>query len=810
MRHLWADIRSGVRMLVRYPTLSVVSILTFGLGLGVTTAVFCIVNGVLYKGLPFDEADRIVTVSTTRVDWNVQRAPVTVHDFAVFEERQTVFESFGAMVFTPVNLSGDGGQPERVNGSSLSLGALGATRVRPILGRTFRQGEDRPGADPVILLGYRLWQERYGGAPDIVGRTVRANGVARTVVGVMPDGFAFPNLEKAWIPLEIDPLATERGQGQAYRTIARLRPGASIADARAQLSAIAAAIEKDFPATNRGVGVSVMPFLEGSLGPQLYAMCYTMLGAGIGVLLIACVNVSNLLLARASLRQREVAVRLALGAGRFRVLSQALTEVTVLAAGGAAIGLLVSLGAMRWFVRAVAANPPPFFITFDMDWRVLLFVACVTFGAALLSGLLPALQATRLNISSTLKDEGRGSSGFRVGRFSGVLVVAEMTVSCALLVAAGLMAKSVAQIRTADLPFAVDTIATARVNLPQDQYRDLAGRIRFYNELLPKVQAVAGVEAAALSDGLPASGNGTVTIQVAGQRYARDIDHPVVREGIVTPGFFRTFQVRVLRGREFTDRDQSGQHMVALVNESFARSYFGGADPIGRQIKKGLSDSKQPWLTVVGLVPDLLMDGFGNSGVGPAGFYIPVAQSDIAYGINVAVRTRGGTPSAISSALRAALTSIDPDLALSDMQSMQYVIDRQTMFHSVFGTLFFAFGVAGLFLAAVGLYGVMSFAVTHRTREFGIRAALGARGGQLVRLVMRKAVIQLTIGLALGLVVNLLATGAIQPLLYQVSARDPMVIGIVVVVLAGTGLLTGLVATRRVTRLDPMVALVTE
>jgi putative ABC transport system permease protein len=809
MRHFWSDIRFGVRMLVRYPTLSIVSILTFGLGLGLATSVFSIVNGALYKGLPFDDADRIVLVVGTNAERNVQRGPVSVHDLVVFRDRQTVFEAFGAFVMLPVNLSGDGQQPARFSGGALAVGALQSLRVEPVLGRLFRDGEDRVGAEPVVLLGHRLWQERFAGSPNVIGRTVRANGIARTIVGVMPPGFAFPDLEELWIPLVLDPLATPRGQGPSYRAMGRLRPGISIAAARAQFGAMSSSLEKEFPLTNRGAVASVTPFLEGSLGPQLYALLYTMLGAGIGVLLIACVNVSNLLLARASLRQREVAVRLALGAGRGRVLAQILTEVSVLAVAGALVGLVISVGCMRWFVAAIQSDPPPFFITFDLDVRVLLFVTGVTCAAAVFAGLLPALQATRLNVASTLKDEGRAATGFRAGRFSGALIVAEMTVSCALLIAAGLMVKSVAQVSTVRLPFTVDTISTARINMPQTQYPDLAGRIRFYNQLLPKVQAIPAVEAATLSDGLPASGNGTVAIQVAGRTYARDIDYPLIREGIITPGYFQTFQARVLRGREFTDRDQLGQQMVALVNETFARRFFKGGDPIGRQIKKGRADSKEPWLTIVGLVPDMLMQGFGNTTESPAGYYIPIAQSDVGYGVNIAARGRGG-PAAILPALRAAVASLDPDLALYDVRPMQDVVDQQTMFYSVFGTFFFAFGAAGLFLAAAGLYGVMSFAVTQRTREFGIRSALGAQSGQLMLLVMRKAIVQSAIGLTLGLALGVLATGPLQPLLYEVHPRDPAVLAIVIVALSATGLLTGFIATRRVTRLDPVVALGTE
>ncbi len=810
MSRLWSHVRFGIRMLARYPTLSVVSILTFAIGLGLATAVFSIVNGAFYKGLPFEDADRVVLMAGTDAERNVRRGPISVHDFVAYRDRQTAFEAFGAFDQVPVNLSGDGIQPERFEAGALTVGALRALKVQPVLGRIFRDGEDRPGAEPVLLLGYRVWQERYGGAREVLGRTIRANGMARTVVGVMPRDFAFPNLEELWIPLVPNPLATARGLGPFYRVTGRLKQGVSIADAQTQMAAVASSLQHEFPTTNRGLSVAVMPFIEGALGARLYPLLYTMLAAGIGVLLIACVNVSNLLLARASLRQREVAVRLALGAGRTRVLTQILSEVALLALAGAVIGIVISVGAMRWFVAAVSSNPPPFFITFDLDVRVLLFVLGVTCAAAAFAGLLPGVQATRLNVSSALKDEGRAATGFRASRFAGVLIVAEMAVSCALLIVAGLMAKSIVQLRSIRLPFAVEAITTARINLPEgDRYPDQATRIRFFNELLPKVQAIPGTEAATLSDGLPAAGNDEVAIQLPGHTYARDSDYPLVREAIIAPGFFETFGARTLRGREFTEHDQVGHQMVALVNESLARRFFNGADPIGRRIRKGRADSKRPWLTVVGLVPDMLMQGIGNVTNSPAGYYVPIAQSEVGFSVNIAVRGREG-PIAILPALRAAVASLDPDLALYDVRPMQDILEGRLMFYSAFGSFFFAFGVAGLFLAAAGLYGVVSFAVTRRTRELGIRSALGARRAQLMLLVMRKAIVECAIGLTLGLALGLVASAPLAPFLYDVDPRDSGVLAGVVVALCATGLLAGLFATWRITHLDPAVALGSE
>jgi predicted permease len=809
MDQLLTDVKSGIRMLVKYPTLSIVAILTLGLGLGLSTTVFCVVNGGMFKGLPFPHADRIVAISGTNPSQNQRQRPISVHDLAVFEARQTSFERIGAFGFLPMNLSVEEGRPERVRGAQLTIAAFEALGVEPMMGRGFRAGDDRPGAEPIVLLGYDLWRERYGSDPQVVGKTIRVSGVQRTVIGVMPDRFAFPILETAWVPLSIDPLAVPRGQGPQYGVVGLLKPGVSVGQARAQLATIASQLETEFPETNRGVGVSVMPYSESVLGPELYALLFTMLGAGIGVLLIACVNVSNLLFARASLRQKEVAVRIALGAGRYRVIRQHLTEVLVLATAGGALGILLSVFAMRAFTQAIEVNPPPFWITFELDYRVMLFVLGLIVLASAFAGGLPALYAARVNAGSALKDDSRSSTSARLGRFSSGLVVAELALSCGLLIAAGLMIKSVAQLKNVQMPFAIDNIFTARIDLPRDAYADPAASIRFYEQLLPRLRTLPGIEAATLSDGLPAAGNGAIAVQIAGKVLPQQSDYPLAREGIVTAGYFDTFQVALRGGREFTPADTATSQPVAIVNDSFARTHFPGGDPIGRQIRRMIAGRNEPPLTIVGVVPDLLMEGIGNNNASPVGYYIPISQSDVGNSVRLAVRT-SSAPAAATPFIRSAVASIDPDLALYEILPLRRVIDRQTWFYRVFGTFFMAFGFSALFLAAAGLYGVMSFAVSQRTREMGVRSALGARGGQLVALVMRKCVVQLAIGLVLGLGLALLASGALQPVLYRVNPRDTAVFVMVVATLAVASLIASLLPARRVTKIDPVVALAVE
>ena len=809
MDRLFGDLTSGVRMLFRYPTLSLGAILTLGVGIGLSTTVFCVVNGGLFKGLPFPEADRIVAVYSSNPAQQQPRLPIAVQDLAVIESRQTSFEFIGAYGSAPYNLSLEDGHPERFPGGQLTLAAYRALGVKPMLGRGFEDGDDQPGAGNVVLLGHGLWRDRYGSAPDIVGRTIRANGLQLTVIGVMPPEFAFPIRESLWVPLRIDPLATARGQGPRYLAVGLLKRGTRAVEASTQLAAIAAQLEQEFPASNRGIGAGAVPYTESLFNAEIYAMLFTMLGAGIGVLLIACVNVSNLLVARASLRRKEVAVRMALGAARSRIIRQHLTEVVVLASAGATIGVLLSVFGMRWFTSTLSNNPPPFWIRFDLDHRIMLFVLGLIVLSSLVAGGLPALHAARVNAGAALKDDSRSSTSGSFGRFSSALVVAELAVSCGLLIAAGLMIKSVAQLRTLPMPFAIDPVLTARVDLPRSDYRDSAASIRFFEQLLPRLRAVPGVAAATLSDGLPAAGNGSIPVQIAGKAYSHESDHPLAREGIVTPGYFETFQTSVVSGREFSTGDSATAQPVAIVNESFARAHFPGGDPLGRQFKRTRPGNKEPWLTIVGVVPDLLMEGIGNNGASPIGYYIPIAQSDVANGVRIAVRSSGDA-AALAPLVRSAVTSLDPNLAIFDINPMRRVIDRQTWFYTTFGTFFMTFGICALLLAAAGLYGVMSFAVTQRTREMGVRSALGARKGQLIALVMRRSVIQLVIGVVLGLALALAASGALRPLLYRVSPRDATVFAGVVMMLIAVSLVATLLPASRVSKVDPVKALATE
>jgi putative ABC transport system permease protein len=803
------DLRCGVRVVLKRPGLSLAVVATFGLGIGLTTTVFSIVNGALFRGLPFPDAEAIVLVGRTNPARGFDFMGVEVHDYLDFRDQQTAFSGFGALSMGPVNFAEGNGPPERLTGGFFTCGVFDMLRVRPLVGRLFLEEECRPDADPVILIGYDLWQQRFEGSPDVLGRSVLAHGESRTIVGVMPEGFMFPDREQVWLPLVLDPGATLRGQGPAYMVVARLADGVTPRDAQARLAAVSSRLEEAYPETDGGLGVTVQTFTERLAGGGIVSLLLAMLGGVLGVLLIACANVANLLLARAAGRAREVAVRRALGAGRAAVVRQLMVEVLLLALLGGTLGFGLGLLGLRWFNLVIRVDPPPYWIRFDLDHRVFLFVLGATVFASVASSLLPALQTTRTDVVGTLKDESRSGSGLRLGRFTAGLVVAEVAISCALLIASGLMVRSVVQLRTVPMPFTTHNILTAAINLPTAEYPDTVSRVGFYDQLLPRVAAIPGVEAATLSDGLPAAGNGARVFEVEGATYASDDDYPTAREGIVTDGYFETFQVRVLRGRAFVRSDRRESQPVAVVNESFAHRFLSDGDPVGRRIRMGVRDTTAHWLTVVGVVPDLYMQGIGNNNASPAGFYIPISQSGVGGYVNVALRTRE-TPTRYIDAVRTAVAAIDPKLPVFRASTMEEVIVRQTFFYRLFGTLFMVLGFAALFLAAVGLYGVMSFSVSRRSHEMGVRMAMGAEGRQLVRLVLRRGVVHLGVGLAIGLTLAGLATKPLQVVLYDVDARDPLVFGVVVAALALVGIAASLVPAWRVTRVDPVVALTAE
>ncbi len=799
------DLRHGARALLRQPGLTAIAVLALTLGIGLTTTMFSIIEGAFLRGLPFPDADRIAAVAmldTTQPD-NDNGRDVFQQDFAEWRDAQQSFEVFSAFYNGTINVSGSEGRPERYDGAFVTANAFDVPRVKPLLGRTFVKGDDAPGAPRVTILSYEVWQNRFKGDPDIIGRTLRVNAQPTTVVGVMPAGFKFPMNEQIWVPLQLDVLRTKRGEGVGVTPFGRLKPGVSFEAAQAEFASLAARDAKAYPDTNKNLSASVKPYIERFFGREVFSMLYTMLGAVFGVMLIACANVANLLIARTAVRTKEIAIRTALGASRRRLIARLLAESFVLATAGTLFGLALAQVGISLFNRSIVDTQPPFWIDIRLDPTVLLFTAGLTLVATVASGLLPALQASRQDVNEVLKDESRGSSGLRVGRLSRALVVAEIAVSCGLLVASGLSIKTIVNLKHVKYGFATDDVFTSRVGLFQAAYPDDAALARFYQNLHRRLATIPGAQAAAITDAVPTTSSGRPQFAVEGRTYAANEDYPSAMRAAITPGFFDTFDVRLVRGRDFSDADDAAAPRVAIVNESFAAKFFPKEDPVGRHFRVGLADSQEPWITIVGVAPDLYMSGIQNER--PWGFYVPIAQNPPRFA-SLAVRA-ASAPMALTSAVRDQVAALDPDLPLYWVRTLAQGIAENNWHYSVFGSLFMAFGAAALFLATVGLYGVMAFAVSRRTQEIGLRMALGASGRRVLSMVMRQGAWQIGIGLTLGVLLAGGLSRMLTILLYGVQPWDPQVFAIVIVALAAAAALACLIPARRAMRVDPMVAL---
>ncbi|HEY6320957.1 MAG TPA: ABC transporter permease [Thermoanaerobaculia bacterium] len=797
MSWLARDLRIGFRALRTRPGHTAASLIALGLGIGLTTATFSIVDGLLLRGLPFPEGERLMLLGSENPARGLHAAPVDLHDFADWARRQRSFEALAAFDIGTATLTTRGGA-ERLDASAMSAATLRLLRVEPAMGRDLEPRDGAPGAAPVALLGWRTWKDRFGGDPRIVGRGVRLNGSSATVVGVMPEGFRFPWAQEVWTPLTTDSGATARGQGDPVVVLGRLRRGVTLRQARSEMASIARALALEYPRTNAGLGVLVKPYVEFVMGDPIEMALVTMLGAVLAVLLIACINVASLGMARAAQRSREIAVRTALGAGRARVAAQMLVESLLLAGAGAALGLGLARLGIGLFDGVLAGQNPPFWDQVRLDPASLLFALAATLTAGLLSGLAPALHAARTDLRQALADEGRGATSLRLGWFNRGVVVAELALSCALLVGAGLMIKSVLEAQGQPLGFATRGILTFRVAVFPERVPRLADRAAFYGRLLERVAAVPGVQAAAGAETLPGNHSGSTPYEVEGRAYGSAADRPLAHAVAVTPGLFAACRAPLLAGRDFGPMDTVAAPPVAIVNRSLARQAWPGQAPLGKRLRlppgaAGPGGGAEGWRTVVGVAPDLKMDGLEDRR--PEGFYLPVSQRGPER-LSFAVRA-AGPPLALAPALRAAVAGLDRDTPIYFVQTMDRMLDGNRFATRMFGGLFSIFGVAALLLAAVGIYGVIALAVESRTREIGVRMALGAGMGDVLAMLLRQSLAQLVLGLACGLPAAWVVSRLLGGVLFEVRPHDPAVFALVIATLALVALLATLVPAAR-------------
>lgn len=807
MTPLWQDLVLGLRTLRKEPLSALIASVTLALGIGLCSTVFSLNYGVFFRGLDVPEAGQLTMIDRVHPQRAVDGMSVSMHDYQDWREQQRSFAGLAAYYSGTVNLSGPEG-PERFNGGFVSAELFRTLRVAPAIGTDFRDSDDDPGAALTVILGHQVWQERYRGDPGVPGRAVVVNGEPATILGVMPEGFRFPETQQLWVALRDNRSSlTARGQGNGLNVIGRYREGVTQDQAEQEMAAIASRLAQAWPESNEGITTRFQTIVERNTGPELRAVFGALMVATIFVLLIAIANVANLLMARATLRTREAAVRNALGASRLRIALPFFAETLVLAGGGALLGLGIARVGITLFDSATQDVGKPYFMVFALDLPVLAFVAGVTLLTAVLAGLAPAVQVLRSNLSATLKDEGRGTSGVLGGRLTRVLVVAEIALSCALLVGAGLTAKSILKFNSYEYPFATDNVFTARVGLFDAEYPNPEGRRAFWDELQRRLAELPGTRAAALTTTLPLGGSPT-EIGLEGETYTEESTYPRAVSGFaVTPGFFETFGSQVLEGRDFNATDVAGSLPVAIVNQAFVQRFFPGEGALGRRFAQpdgrgGLG----PWMTIVGVVPDLRMEGIDPDRPDPWGFYVPMAQQDPRFA-SIAVQVAGGDPLAIAPAVREAVRTLNPNLPIYNVESMAQVARDAGWFFAAFGGLFIAFGAAALFMATVGLYGVLAFSVSRRLREMGIRMALGAAPRQVIRLVMGQGARQLGVGLAIGLLMAFGLTRVIGLLMFDISPQDPPVFTGVSALIVLVGMAASFLPARMATRAEPTEAL---
>jgi len=806
MNSLWKDLRYGMRTLLRRPGFALIALLTLALGIGANTAIFSVVNTVLLKPLAYRDPTGLVLI-WTRFLPDLPQNWVSGPEVLDFRERSRSFEDLAVLSWPSFNLTGIG-EPEQVQAGAVSANLFPMLGIAPLRGRTFSADEDKPGAPLAVVLSHGYWKRRFGSSETIVGQTISLDSQSYTVIGVMPPDFGVlppdaqsPKKIDLWVAQARDYKQLNRGS-HFLRVIARLKPGVSVEQARAEMDGVGKQLDREFY-QNSGFGVNVVPLL-GHITRDIRPALFVLLGAVGFVLLIACANVANLLLANAIARDREIALRAALGAGRFRLLRQLVSESVLLGVLGGAAGLLLAWAGIK-ALRALAPENVPRLDELALDGRVLGFTLLVAIMTGVIFGLVPAIQATRLDLSESLKEGGRGASGgLRGNRLRAALVVAEVAISLVLLAGAGLMIRSFWRLQQVDAGFAPQNVLTMILQLPGSKYPQGPQVIAFYQTLLERVRALPGVESAAMNSSLPMTGSyssGTVTVEnpVASQQNASfEADWRAI-----SPDYFRTMKVRQISGRDFMDTDKADGPSVVIVDESFARRFWPNEDATGKRIKRGGRESPDPWRTIVGVVGHVR--NYGLSTQGREQVYFPHPQFP-RNGMFLAIRANGD-PLAYTGALRAAVWAVDPTQPVSDIRLMDdyvYSSAAQPRFNLL---LLVTFALLALVLAAVGIYGVMSYSVTQRTHEIGIRLALGAQPRQIIRLVVGQGLGLVALGLGLGVAGAIAVTRLMATLLFGISATDPMTFALVASILAGVALLACYLPARRATKVDPMIAL---
>jgi putative ABC transport system permease protein len=803
------DLRFAVRLLIKDRWFTLVAALALALGIGVNNTVFTFVNAVLIRGLPFDDPDRIMSLGTR--DARNRDRGVSYLEFQDWRDGTKAFSGLAAFSGSTMNVSDEGRAPEQFAGPYISGTAFKLIGERPILGRDFLPEDDRPGAAPVVVLGNGIWKNRYGSDPAVIGRTIKVNELPVTVIGVMPEGFKFPLNADLWIPVvHMADLAEQKRDARNFQVFGRLAPGVTVAQAQGELTTIAERLARDFPATNKDVKPTVMTFNERYNGGQIRLIFLTLMGAVGFVLLIACANVANLLLARSANRAREISVRVSLGATRFRIVRQLLVESILLALISGVIGFALSIVGIKLFDAAVADVGKPYWIKFTLDARVFGFLAAICLGTAFVFGLAPAVHVSKTDINEVLKEGGRSGSGLRARRWTSALIVVELALTLVLLAGAGFMVHSFMTLYQRDVGIETSRLLTVRLQLPNRKYPTPDQRRDFFKRLDDRLAAMGNVQAATITTNPPMGGGNPRLLVVEGREPAAGEQPQTVTQVMIGPRYFETIGLRIARGRDFGDLDGTPGHDAAIVNQRFVAMFFPNEDPIGRRIRltvdgpQGATPPPPTIVTIVGVSPTVRQRNFQEVLADPV-VYVPLRMQAPQFAM-LMLRT-AGDPAALTPAVREEVRAIDPDLPLFGIMTLDAALAQGRWMFQVIGTMFATFAVIALALSAVGLYAVTAYSVSQRTQEIGVRMALGAQATQVWWLVIRATLVQLAIGLTIGVAGAYGVGKLMSSILIQSTSRDSVTLSSIVILLIAVSVVACFWPARKATRLDPVRAL---
>jgi predicted permease len=798
--HLLDDFRFGARVLAKERWTTGLIVLLLAAGIGVNTTVFTLVNAALIKSLPYEDGERILYLE----GHNFERShdmTTSLLDFVDWRSQNASFERLAAYAMRQFNLADDQAAPERVSGAEITVDGFDVLRVSPQLGRGFAESERTPGADPVAIISHATWQNRYGGTDDVIGKSLRIDQEEKTIVGVMPAGFRFPNSAEVWLPLAEsgDPKRDNRRLG----VYGRLAEGKTRAEAQTEMTLIGQRLQQQHPDTNKNVDVIVQTFNENFNGGEIRTVFLAMLGAVGFVLLIACANVANVQLARAIDRSKEISVRAALGAGKWRIFRQLLAESVLLSFAGGALGFAFAWAGVQWFDRETEPIRP-FFVDFSFDWTILSYLTAICLAAGVLFGLAPALHAVRRDLTESLK-EGRGqTAGARTRFFASSMVAGEVALALILLVGAGLMMRSFWYLYSLDIGARIDGVLSAAIELPEAQYPNPEDRFEFTRRLLTAAETMPGVVAAVTASSEPGRGYNGFTFELEGAPATDSADRPRAGYIMVSPGYFAFFEAPLLSGRDFSSADTPESPRVALVNQAFAQKYWPAENPIGKRLRLPPDDPGGEWtvLEVIGVAPDIRANGRGE--IEPL-IYRTFNQDAWAFR-RLLVRASGDA-AALTPAVREMVSGLDPNLPVFDVMTLDERLTESRWMYKVFGGLFTLFAVIALTMSAAGIYGLVAYSVGRRTPEFGIRMALGAAGGDILGLVFKQGMWRVGIGVAIGLPATYFAAQVLQSLLAGVEATDPLIIGGVAVFLLAIAGIACWLPARRAAAVSPSSAL---